>query len=325
MNKELNVKVDNISKKYVYYTTRKIFFKDKNYVNAISNISFEIEKGEILGIVGPNGSGKTTIVKIVSGIISKDNGVVSINGEDPFLRSKAYRQNVGIFLGQKNRLNSDTSTLEFSNVYGSMYKLSKKESENRLYQLADMLNLGRDKLLKPVRNLSLGERMKSELCITFLNYPLVCFLDEPTIGLDFQSQKSIRAFLKKYVHQRNASIILTSHDMEDINQSCEKILLINKGKSLYYGCKDKIINKFEDSVRISFYCNIEEYKLHQNKCDLIDNNKVVINKDNINILTTSKDKDEIINYLYKNLTIKDLNVSNISFEEMIARIFKNES
>lgn len=323
-NQNLNIIVENLSKKYSYYTTKRLIFKKKNIVEAVRDISFNVKKGEVLGIIGPNGSGKTTIVKMVSGIIARDKGNISINGEDPFKRSYRYRNSVGIFLGQKTRLNPDTSLVEYAKVHGSMYGLSDKEISNRINHITNMLSLSEEKTLKPVRNLSLGERMKCEITLTFLNYPIVCFLDEPTLGLDVQSQRAIRRFLKDYVREHNSSIILTSHDMQDIEEVSERILIIKKGLEVYFGPTKNVADKFEDSLSISFETEKGEYQNLLDKSSYLQSFKYQIDNNKVIILTREEEKDEIINLLYKNLNVKNLTIRSISFEDMVERLINHE-
>ena len=318
MRNACNIEVKDISKKYTYYTSRKLIFKDKYTKEAVRDVSFEVKESEILAIVGPNGSGKSTIVKMVSGIIKRDKGTVSIMGSDPYKRCLNYRRSVGIFMGGKNRLNPDTSLKEYAYLYGTMYNLNKETINERIKSLANMLNLSEEKLNKSTRNLSLGERCKAEFILTFLNLPIICFLDEPTIGLDYKSKKSIRNFLINYVKKYKASIILTSHDMEDIENICTRILVINKGLNIYYGNTRDIAKKFDDYIQISFKSRSSNKEI---RSDL--NNRNIRNdkkNDRLILYTDDKEREDILKYIIKTYDVYDINIKNLEFADMIERI-----
>ena len=172
---------------------------------------------------------------MVSGIIKPDKGNIKVLGCDPFLRSYHYRKNVSLVMGQKGQLDPDLSVIDSIKLYASIYSIDKKEALYRAKMMAEELNMAEVDLQKQVRNLSLGQRMKGELILSFIHLPTIVFLDEPTLGLDFITQRTIRDYLKNYKRKYNASIILTSHYITDIEDLCDNIYILNKGQPLYYG------------------------------------------------------------------------------------------
>jgi len=184
----------------------------------VKNISFAVNPGEILGLIGLNGAGKTTTIKMVSRIIKPDSGTIKVLGCDPFLRSRHYRKRVALVIGQKGQLNPDLSIIDSVKLYASIYSIDKSEALQRARMMAEELKLAEEDLQKQVRSLSLGQRMKGELILSFIHLPTIVFLDEPSLGLDFITQRAIRNYLKNYKRRYGASIILTSHYITDIEE-----------------------------------------------------------------------------------------------------------
>lgn len=213
--------------------------RDYEEVIAANEISFQIEEGEFVGFLGPNGAGKTTVLKMLSGLIYPTSGRATVGGFDPTRRQNEYRRTFALVLGQKNQLWWDLPASESFNLLRHIYVVPKEEFEERLENLVTLLKV-KDKLNVMVRELSLGERMKMELIAALLHNPRVLFLDEPTIGLDVVSQRSIRAFLKEYNRSNRVTILLTSHYMADIEELCERVIVIHKGHKIYDGALDKL-------------------------------------------------------------------------------------
>lgn len=218
----------------------------------MNQISFEVQAGEIMGLIGANGAGKTTIVKMAAGVLHPDGGKVLVNGENPFERSAGYRKNVAMLLGQKGKLHPDMSIGESAEMYGSMYGVHGKQAKERVWDMAQLLNLSQVDLGKQARSLSLRQRMKGELCLSLMNMPRILFLDEPTLGLDAQSARSIRSFLRQYCTEIQATMILTSHDLADIKDTSSKLMIINQGKQLYWGDINRLPKQYERNTQIIF-------------------------------------------------------------------------
>lgn len=311
--------VHNISKSYNYYEHRGIFKRMRKKKQAVSGIGFEVNHGEIMGLIGANGAGKTTIIKMVAGVLAPDGGTILVNDENPFIRSKSYRNIVSIILGQRGKLHPDMTILESASLYGSMYNLNEKESLNRVFQLARMLSLSTDDLTKQARSLSLGQRMKGEICISFINNPQIVFLDEPTLGLDYPSAKTIRVFLKKYCTEHGASMILTSHNLSDIAETCSKLLIINDGKSVYYGTLADLPNQFAQNAKIT--CNISDPNISNVLNTYFPN--ISIHDENIAISCHTSEIDMILNQLFSLGEIRDLRIEETPFEAIIEGILKD--
>jgi len=236
------IKVENLVKNYDYYSKeqglrnsfKNIFKRKKLIKEAVKGISFNIDAGEIVGFIGPNGAGKTTTLKILSGIIYPTSGIALVDGFTPWERKKQFKMNFSIVMGQKTQLNWDLPALETFYLNKHIYEISDADYKSTLGELTELLEVG-DLVKKQVRRLSLGERMRMEFIAALLHRPKILFLDEPTIGLDLISQKSIRDFIKYYNQKTNATILLTSHYMNDIESLCKRSIIINEGVIAYDG------------------------------------------------------------------------------------------
>ncbi len=216
-----------------------LFKRDFVETAAAKDISFDIAEGEFVGFLGPNGAGKTTTLKMLSGLIHPTSGTARVAGFDPSRRENAYRRIFALVLGQKNQLWWDLPAIESFNLLRAIYGRPRHEWKETLDELVDLLAV-REKLNVMVRELSLGERMKMELIAALLHRPRVLFLDEPTIGLDVISQKSVRQFLRDYNRRHRVTILLTSHYMADIQELCERAIIIHQGSKIYDGPLDRL-------------------------------------------------------------------------------------
>lgn len=245
-----DIEVKNLSRIYEYYRKQQgllgslvsLFYREKLYAEAVKNISFSIDSGEIVGFLGPNGAGKTTTLKMLSGILHPTSGQVNVLGHVPAEREKKYQKQFALVMGQKNQLIQDLPAIETFTVNKEIYEIADEEFKENLDELIGLFGI-KDILDVQVRKLSLGQRMKCELVAALLHKPKVLFLDEPTIGLDVVAQKNIRDFIRKYNQEKKTTIILTSHYMEDIKELCERVIIINLGKIIYDGKLDDLIKK----------------------------------------------------------------------------------
>ncbi|MEW5871306.1 MAG: ATP-binding cassette domain-containing protein [Chloroflexota bacterium] len=203
-------------------------------VPAVQGVSFEIQAGEVVGLLGPNGAGKTTILKLLSGLLHPSRGQARVAGFVPWERQMAYLRRISMVLGNKSQMLWDIPPLDTFRVLGEIYGLSAQDYRRNLDELVELLDMS-ELLERPVRNLSLGERMKCELVAGLLYQPQVLFLDEPTLGLDVSMQARLRRFLLEYNRRRGVTIILTSHYMADVVALCRRVILIHHGKLLYDG------------------------------------------------------------------------------------------
>ena len=220
---------------------RGLFHREYEETAAAKDISFRIGEGEFVGFLGPNGAGKTTTLKMLSGLIFPTSGSARVAGHDPTRRENAYRRIFALVLGQKNQLWWDLPAIESFNLLRAIYALPAAQFQATLDELVELLGVG-PKLNVMVRELSLGERMKMELIAALLHRPRVLFLDEPTIGLDVVSQKNVRQFLRDYNRRHRVTILLTSHYMADIQELCERVIVIHRGRKIYDGALDRLEN-----------------------------------------------------------------------------------
>ncbi len=211
-------------------------------ITALDHIDAEIEKGEIVGYIGENGAGKTTTMKLLSGLLTPTSGTVNVLGYTPSERDFKYLKQIGFVMGQKNQLWWDLPVIESFKLQKEIYEIPDRKFHSALNELVDLLEV-KTLLHQPVRNLSLGQRMKCELINVLIYRPSVLFLDEPTIGLDVITQAKVRNFLKEYNQKYKATIILTSHSMDDIEDLCSRVILINRGKKMYDGSISQLIQK----------------------------------------------------------------------------------
>ena len=215
-------------------TLRHFVNRQTRAIDAVKGVTFDVAEGEVVGFVGANGAGKTTTLKMLSGLIRPTTGTVTVAGYDPFRRHPDLLRQVTLVMGQKQQLVWDLPALDSLRINAAVYDLSPEEARRRIAELGEMLDVGR-LLTQPVRKLSLGERMKCELLASLLHRPRVLFLDEPTLGLDINSQEAIRSFLREYNQRYGASVLLTSHYMADITALCQRVMVIHGGQLVYDG------------------------------------------------------------------------------------------
>lgn len=232
---------------------------ERNWIEkkALNDVSFKIEEGEIVGLIGSNGAGKTTLAKIMSGIIHPTSGKCTVMGFNPWSRDNRLRKNMSLIMGQKASLWWDLPAWDCYLMLKEIYQISDKDFNERLEYLAVSLNI-KDQLKVQIRRLSLGERMKVELIAALLHSPKVVFLDEPTIGLDLTAQRAVRKFILKYKEENSPAMVLTSHYMEDIEELCERIIILKEGMIVYDGPLDDVKNKYANVKVVTCHLNCEE-------------------------------------------------------------------
>ena len=245
------IEIKDLNKSYRVYQKREgvmaslkgLFHREYREVHAVRDISLEVEQGEFVAFLGPNGAGKTTTLKLLSGVINPTSGTCSVLGHVPWDRENAYRRRFALVMGQKNQLWWDLPAMESFRLNQHIYGIPTDEFNRTRDELTDLLDVTR-LLSQPVRELSLGERMKMELIAALLHKPDVLFLDEPTIGLDVIAQHKIQQFLKHYQEQQNNTILLTSHYMKDIAALCKRVVIIAGGSLYHDGSLAEIVDRF---------------------------------------------------------------------------------
>lgn len=297
----------------------KSFFKRKyKEVHAVNNVSFEIKEGEIVGYIGPNGAGKSTTIKMLTGILKPDSGYINVNGYTPFKDRIKYVKEIGVVFGQKSQLWWDIQVSDSFNLLKDIYKIDESEYQKTLKELVELLKL--DKFLnKPVRQLSLGERMRCEIAASLLHNPKILFLDEPTIGLDAVSKVQVRKFIKEINKRRKVTVILTSHDMKDIESLADRLIVIGHGTKLYDGSLSGIKKKFSNKKRLEII-----YKKLNAKPN-VKNTKLIKKTSDKILLEVDMDKTTISNVIKeytKVCEISDVNVYEDSIDDVIVKLYE---
>lgn len=296
----------------------KSFFKrEYTYIDAVKNVSFSIEKGEIVGYIGPNGAGKSTTIKMLSGILLPTAGNIRVNGLDPFKDRKKYVSNIGVVFGQRSQLSWDIPAEDTFDLLKDIYDLSDKEYQKTKTELVNLLNI-QEVMKQPVRSLSLGQRMRCEIAASLLHKPKILFLDEPTIGLDAESKKIVRDFIKKLNKNHKTTVILTTHDMTDIEALAKRIILIGKGELLYDGTLSNLKKKYGSykEVLVSTNEKIEKIRLKGiiKKSKNINGYSFIIDS---NVLSLSK----LLNNLSLKYVINDIDIKNESIDDVILKLY----
>jgi ABC-2 type transport system ATP-binding protein len=236
------IETRNLSKTYLRHrkaeglwgSVRSLLRRQYEKTEAVESINFKVEEGELVGFLGPNGAGKTTTLKILCGLLNPTGGDAKVLGYTPWERRNEFRRQFALVMGNKSQLWFDIPAIESLKLNKEIYGVEEKAFRERLAELSELLGI-QGLLEVPVRNLSLGERMKMELCACLIHRPKILFLDEPTIGLDVISQKKIRDFLKDYNQRFKTTVMLTSHYMADIQEVCDRVMVINQGRLMFDG------------------------------------------------------------------------------------------
>lgn len=286
---------------------------------AVDNVSFQINKGECVAVIGQNGAGKTTMMKLMSGLLLPTTGKIEVLNYNPFKKEKAYKKSITLLLGQKQQLWWDVSAKDNYLLLKDIYELRDKEYEKNLSELVEMIG-AEDILQSPVRTLSLGERMKCELIGSLLYKPEILFLDEPTIGMDLIAQKEVREFIKNYSINNKATVILTSHNMGDIEAVCERAIFMDKGKIYYDGKFSEFVKEHGKDVLVSIEKRSEnENILWSEYGEVLENSeglvKLRVAKDDITVLRHKLADNEYIN---------NIMISEVGAEDIVRDFYKME-
>ena len=227
-----------------------VFNRRFRKILAVDRVSVEIAPGELVGFLGPNGAGKTTTMKMLSGLLHPSGGSVKVLGHDPYKREEAFQKRISMVMGHRNQLWWELPPQETFRLNKEVYGLSESEYRESLSELVDFLDL-KDIMNVPIKKLSLGQRMKAELCASLLHRPKILLLDEPTLGLDVVMQKALRQFIRAYNARHGATVLLTSHNMGDVSELCDRVLIIHHGRILYDGALRQVVKRFAPTKLIS--------------------------------------------------------------------------
>jgi len=316
--------VENLCKTYRVYqkqeglwaSVKGLFHRTYRPVNAVRNVSFRIEPGEMVAFLGPNGAGKTTTLKLLSGLIVPTSGTAHVLGYLPWKRENAFRRRFSLVMGQKNQLWWDLPAQESFLLHREIYRIPEKDFERRRGELVELLDV--QKLVgRPVRELSLGERMRMELIAALLHSPEVLLLDEPTIGLDVVSQRRVQEFLKFYQAQQKITVILTSHYMKDVEALCQRAVIINDGQIKHDGPLAGIVERFSRHkvIHLQFATTESPQGLERF------GNVIEFNLPRVKLEVERSRVTEVLSKILVQYRVEDVGVQDRPLEEVIAEMF----
>ncbi len=301
-----------------------LFSRKYETIRAVDNISFEIEKGEIIGYIGPNGAGKSTTIKMLVGILVPTSGFVEVNGLVPHENRIENAKKMGVVFGQRTQLWWDIPVSESLNLMRYMYDIPESQYRDNLKLFSKILAI--DEFINaPVRQLSLGQRMRADLCMAFLHNPDILYLDEPTIGLDVVVKENVREFIRSINRERGTTIILATHDMSDIEKLCPRVMVIDHGRIMYNGSLDKLKSKYgseelltvEAEGPISGVDDLRSFDIFE--CET-DGSKLTVKYDRRKISSST-----ILKWLMDRNKIKDFVVQETEIEEVIRKMYKRSN
>lgn len=319
------IRLNNISKTFKVagrdsgfgQAVKSLFKKEYTYIEALKDVSFTIGDGEMVGYIGPNGAGKSSTIKIMSGILTPDKGECVINGRIPWKERVKHVKDIGVVFGQRSQLWWDVPVVDSFELIRDIYGVEKQQYVKNIAALTEMLDIG-DIVRTPARQLSLGQRMRCEIAASLIHDPKILFLDEPTIGLDAVSKIAVRDFIKSLNKEKKTTVILTTHDMQDIEALTERILLIGKGRILLDGSLNELKsrNSSHKTVTVDYVGNrlpkINNAVLVK---DLNGHGELVIDTDDISV-------SEVITEISKSVEIKDVSVSGDTIDQTVVSLYK---
>lgn len=317
------IEIENLSKAFQVAKrtgsgVKSLFKREYETVHAIKDVSFTVQKGEMVGYIGPNGAGKSTTIKIMSGVLTPTSGKCLVNGLVPWASRKKHVHNIGVVFGQKTQLWWDVPVIDSLQMLKSIYKIPEKTYQRNFNELVETLKIGAF-LNVPVRQLSLGQRMRVEIAASLLHGPELLFLDEPTIGLDAGSKLAVRDFIKEQNRTKKTTVILTTHDMQDIEALTNRIVLIGKGEKLYDGDLETMKRTFVKHKKINAYYEPSKKPFALEGCDIVrqDENQLELMLD-----LAVQNVPQVISALSKQYDLQDIAVSGQPIEETILNLYE---
>ncbi|WP_413304559.1 ATP-binding cassette domain-containing protein [Bacillus sp. 1P10SD] len=320
------IKLEGISKSYkvaqrtsgVKEAAKALFYRKHTTVEALKDISFSINPGEIVGYIGPNGAGKSTTIKIMSGILVPDTGSCSIMGYTPWKDRVQYVKNIGVVFGQRSQLWWDVPVLDSFELLKDIYKIPQQEYYTTIDLLIETLEL-QTIVQSPVRQLSLGQRMRCEIAASLIHNPKILFLDEPTIGLDAVSKIAVRQFIKTINKEKGVTVILTTHDMNDIEALAERVILIGKGSLLYDGNLNELRNQYgtHKTITADYEKNSKQIQIPGTSILSWSPERVVLSVD-----TEASKTSDVITQLSNQVELQDVTIEAQPIEDIIVQLYK---
>lgn len=308
---------------------KSLFSTEYTVTSAVDNMNFEIEEGEVVGYIGSNGAGKSTTIKMMTGILTPTSGKVEVNGIIPYENRTENAMNIGVVFGQRTQLWWDLPLSETFSLLRDIYSVSSEDFKERMKFFYEVLEID-EFMLRPVRTLSLGQRMRADLAASLIHNPKILYLDEPTIGLDVVVKEKVRNAIKQINKKYNTTVILTTHDLEDIEELCDRIIIIDKGVKIYDGSLSEIKEKYGYMTNVSILIkkNELEDKININSYFNLDNNDLNLSDEDGKInITFNKNKIsqmEIIQYFMENYILQDFSVKETSIDDIIKKIYRKE-
>lgn len=314
------IDVKNLSKDYMIKrkgaglsgALKGLVTRNTDVVHAVKDLSFHIDEGEIVGFIGPNGAGKSTTIKMMSGILTPTSGSVLIGGEDITKYRKEVVRNIGVVFGQRTQLNWDLRLGETFELLKHIYRIEQSEYDKTLDVMDDILGI-KELIDKPVRQMSLGQRVKGDLVASMLHSPKVLFLDEPTIGLDVSAKYSLRKFIKEINQVRKTTIVLTTHDLGDIQELCERLIIINHGMMMEDGNLKEITDRIAPYKTLVVEYYDEEAPAHD-KCEMISHEGNVVR---YRFAKSDISAADIIADLSSKKSLKDVSIEEAGIDDII--------
>lgn len=309
----------NRQKEGFWAKVRGLFHRESEEIHAVRDISFTIEKGEMVGFLGPNGAGKTTSLKLLSGLLLPSAGKATVLGHVPWKRENAYRRRFSLLMGQKNQLWWDLPAQESFRLHKEIYRIDTKRYQDRMDELTDLLEV-RKQLSQPVRELSLGQRMRMELIAALLHDPEVLFLDEPTIGLDVISQNKVQQFLKFYQEHKQITVLLTSHYMKDVEALCKRVIIIDDGLIKHDGQLMEVLGQLNPQKIVTLKFSHEVVSSHfPSYGEVIEQTPLMVK-----ICLTKSDIPTVLAHALAEYPIEDVSVQDRPIEDLFAELFSKK-
>ena len=302
-----------------------LFSRKYKEIRAVDGISFDIAEGEIVGYIGSNGAGKSTTIKMMCGILTPTSGKVFIDGREPYLKRRIVAKDIGVVFGQKTQLWWDIPLVESFKVLKEIYQISDEDYEERINFLSSVLGID-EFMTQPVRTLSLGQRMRGDLAASMLHNPKILFLDEPTIGMDVLVKEKIRTAIHALNAKYHTTVVLTTHDMEDIENLCSRIIMIEKGKIIYDGPLGDIKRRFGNikTLTLTIPPNVDPNKVEPFSKDVM----MVLDEDNKDKVMLKFDADKVVlehvvQYAFSKYHAIDMKIADISIEDVVKQILSH--
>lgn len=333
------IEINNLGKTFKVLNRREglngaikdLFSRDYSLVKAVDNISMKIEEGEIVGYLGPNGAGKSTTIKMMTGVLQPTSGEILVNGNIPYKNRRINNQNIGVVFGQRSQLWWSLPLIESLKILKEIYRLDDKSFKENLMLFDELVDV-KSLYSKPVRNMSLGQRTLSDILASFLHNPKVVFLDEPTIGLDVSIKSKIRTLIKELNERKKTTIILTTHDIGDVEALCKRVIIIDKGKLIFDDPFDKLKDMFGayrtlkinsknlTDERFNQISNELKNQFNTSKSLYCENDgddwmSITVNQDEVVLL-------EVLNFVMNQYSVKDIQVEEVRTENVIKNIYE---